>query len=278
VKLVCLATAGAVAFGFTACSWAQDRSRTIEETLVVKDPTVAQRGQWLLGGAFEELYIYGPYRARVIDDSREKGTIHGFKPGFNGFVGYGDLSLNYVYRRGTETVSTHHDATNQVPVDFDHTRRFKTKENELGLRWRLRDLDTSWYSPYVYAGYLHLSSDNTDTVTAGNFTFGNGTTEERSRIVSDSAYLGLGAIFPWDEKKGVRLDGAVNYTKARWELETSTLSGHGFGGRATGTFYYVFSEGWNAQMGARFDAMRAPPVFYRYRFGVFVMLGYTHRF
>jgi hypothetical protein len=41
--------------------------------------------------------------------------------------------------------------------------------------------------------------------------------------------------------------------------------------------YYLLSEGTNLQGGGRCEWIKAPPAFWRYRCGVFLMLGYTFR-
>jgi hypothetical protein len=276
-------SSGIAALGVTAVVFsfpvdAQDKGRVIEETLVVKDPTVAERGKWLLGAAFEELFTYGPYKAHIGEgDAVETGTIHAFKPGFNAFAGYGDFSMNFVYRKGTETIPTHHNPNGYNSADYDHTRRYKTIERELSMRWRLRDWDTDWYAPYFYLSYQHLNSDVTNTITTPGVVFGNGSDVEQAKATTKTWYGGLGAIFPSNDHRGYRLDAALNYTYAKYDAETYSVEGHGIGGRLTGTMYYLLSEGTNLQGGGRCEWIKAPPAFWRYRCGVFLMLGYTFR-
>ena len=47
------------ALGFSSSAFSQ--GRTIEETLVVKDPTVAAPNNWLFGAALEYMYVKGSY-------------------------------------------------------------------------------------------------------------------------------------------------------------------------------------------------------------------------
>src|SRR4051812_4155227 len=49
-----------LAVGFSTSAYSQ--GRTIEETLVVSDPTVAAQGKWKIGGAGEYWYVNQSYK------------------------------------------------------------------------------------------------------------------------------------------------------------------------------------------------------------------------
>src|SRR3954465_5375705 len=75
------------------------QSRVIEETLVVKDPTVARSGGTVFGGSFEALYVNAPFKNRVnADQTLEEGRAKATSLGGNVFAGYGDFTAQFTYR------------------------------------------------------------------------------------------------------------------------------------------------------------------------------------
>jgi hypothetical protein len=259
--------------------------RVIEETLVLKDPTVSATGKWVFGGAVEELYTHGPYWSTSSsgDGEKEHGTVSASKPGINLFAGYGDFTINYSYRKGSLGVDLNHTPTATNQFNYTHNLSIDEKENEINLRWRLSGLDTPFLSPYVYLGYVDVKSDYTDTLPVSSGLVWTYTCPNCSRVSSSTttykgAMAGIGAIIPVSAKYGFRVDGGLTGTNATWtRSDGATATGSGVGGRLTGTMYYNIAQGWNAQLGGRFVLLNGGNLGYHNIAGVFVMLGYSYK-
>ena len=273
---------GAMATPVLAMEGSDSGQRVIEETLVLKDPTVSAAGKWVFGGAVEELYTHGPYWSTSSsgDGQKEHGTVSASKPGVNLFAGYGDFTINYSYRKGSLGVDLDHTATSTTPFTYTHHMAIDETENELNLRWRLSSLDTAYVSPYVYLGYIDVKSDQSDTLPASSgliWTY-NGTRVSSSTTTYKGGMAGIGAIIPVSAKYGLRIDGGLTGTNATWtRSDGATATGSGVGGRLTGTLYYNIAQGWNAQMGGRFVLLNGGNLGYHNIAGVFVMLGYSYK-
>lgn len=262
--------------------YAEDSGRVIEETLVYKDPTVSAAGKWLFGGAVEDLYTHGPYWSMSSsgDGQKEHGTVNANKPGINLFAGHGDFTVNFAYRKGTLGVDLNHTATTQMPSNYTHHMAINEKENELNLRWRLRSLDNSFLSPYVYLGYIDVQSDYSDTlpISSGITWAYNGSRVSSSTTTYKGAMVGIGAIIPVSATYGLRVDGGLTSTNATWTRSDGvTATGSGVGGRFTGTLYYNIAQGWNAQLGGRYVMLNGGTLGYHNIIGAFVMLGYSYK-
>ena len=250
--------------------------RVIEETLVLKDPTVSAAGKWVFGAALEGLYVHGKYKSWNSTGVTDTGTINAFKPGLNLFAGYGNVTVNYVYRSGKENV----DLTN-VQQGFKHTNSEDQKENEITVRWLIRALSMTYFTPYVYAGYVDIKSTDTDTITTPgwiwNPTYSSGTPVAVSTSEWKGTTVGIGGIIPVTASAGLRLDGGVNSTSATWNSYGRSNSGSGTGMRLTGTIYYNIAQGWNIQAGGRYEYLNGGNVGSKYRTGLFAMLGYSYK-
>ena len=77
------------------CGAACAQSRVIEETLILKDPTVAAQGQSIFGASAEALYINAPFKSFSTSDdgSLEEGRANATSYGGNVFAGYGDFTM-----------------------------------------------------------------------------------------------------------------------------------------------------------------------------------------
>lgn len=259
----------------------EGQQRVIEESLVYKDPTVSSSGNWVFGIAAEEFYVNGQaiVPSSSGDGSLETGTVSASKPGINFFAGYGDVTLNYVYRSGNENLNLFHNSSALEPLSGSHTVALSQKENEIDVRWRLSSLDTDWFSPYVYAGYIDVKSDNTDTLQGfGQVWTATGTPTRTSTNEWKGYMAGAGAIIPVSENYGFRIDAGLIGTSATYILSNGTpVIGSGIGGRATGTIYYNIAQGWNAQAGWRLQYLNGGNAGSTSPSGVFAMLGYSFK-
>lgn len=271
-----LSTVGFLFGAMTIPAFAEQDSgtspRVIEETLVLKDPTVSASGKWVFGAALEGFYVHGKYKQWNSSGVTDTGTINAFKPGLNLFAGYGEVTVNYVYRSGKEDVDM-----NNVQ-GFAHTKSGDQKENEITVRWLIRDLSTTYFTPYVYAGYVDIKSTDTDTITTPGWTWtSSGTAVAVSTSEWKGTTVGIGGIIPVTAKAGLRLDGGVNSTSATWSSYGQTASGSGTGMRLTGTIYYNLAQGWNIQAGGRYEYLNGGNIGNKYRTGLFAMLGYSYK-
>lgn len=252
----------------------QEGTRVIEETLILKDPTVTSAGKWVVGGALEYWYTKGKYD--VFDSAGNKtatGDISGGMPGGNIFVGYDDFTVNYAYRKGTWDVNL---AYNNGALSTDSQGQ---KENEITLRWLMRPLSMKYLTPYVLAGYSQVDYDDTERLT-NNFVWSYNLKKVKQYSVRyKSPLVGIGAIIPLNSTVGFRVDARALYSSADYTRDDNfTASGTGLGYGFTGTMYVNVYEGVNLQFGGKFQNMNGgSDVGWRSIGGVFAMLGYSYK-
>jgi len=203
----------AVALAFSSSAFSQ--GRTIEETLVVKDPTVAAPNKWLVGAAVEYMYVTGNYD--LYDTSGNKladGKINFGLPGGNFWVGYGNLTANLAYRKGSG------DIDRDWTIGAKSVDKLDQTDTELTLRYLFRT--GSGITPYIIGGYLQTKFEERETITNfPAFVWGykgvaGGATSSKTTTYK-SPLLGGGAIFPFSDKFGARADIRLTYTKAELE-------------------------------------------------------------
>ncbi|OIR19455.1 hypothetical protein GALL_03360 [mine drainage metagenome] len=255
-------------------------TRVVEDTLVLKDPTVSASGKWVFGAALEGLYTNGPAKYNV-GDQVESGTISGARPGLNLFAGYGDVTVNYAYRNGNaDTTGLYHYATATNPFNYGQTFSSKINENEITVRWLLRDLSTTYFTPYLYAGYVDAKYDNTNTITTPGLVWANNNNSPTLLSTNEwkGSMLGIGGIIPLTKDYGFRLDGALTSTSATYTASNGGYAtGTGLGSRFTGTMYYNIAQGWNIQAGGRYQYLNGGNAGSNYIAGVFAMIGYSYK-
>ena len=261
------------------CAAASAQTRVIEETLVLRDPTVAAASGSIFGASIEGLYMSTPFRSfsSSNDGTYEDGKAKGGAVGANVFAGYGDFTLGYTHRNGSGKSTLTHNPSTTVPERYTHSVEMIPKQDELLLRWLGRGLSTTWFTPYLYAGYTQLKSDFDDVRDTGVWPE-SGTNRLKSSVKSKSSMAGLGGIIPVTATYGFR--GDVGYTRTRQTTERQgipTKTGSGTGSRVTGTLYYNFSEGWNAQLGGRYEYFNGGDAGHMTVGGAFAMLGYTFK-
>ena len=201
--------------------------RVIEDTLIYKDPTVAQAGQWVAGASLD----YFSWNNSVLNYSQT---------GLSAFAGYGDVTVMASYRSGSASLTESNGALLSV----------KMTNNEIDARWLLHDLKTSFFVPYVLAGYE------------------NGTEDEGSAgtITISEPLVGVGAIIPINEAVGFRVDGRYAATSASMP-DGSTLT---YGTQQlTATMYYNIAKSASLQVGVRNEAGNGIS-----GTGVYAMLGF----
>lgn len=251
-----------------------EQKRVIEETLVLKDPTVAAANKWVVGGAAEYWYIKGKYD--VYDSSGVKqasGDMTGGMPGGNIFLGYGDFTLNYAYRKGS------------FSGDFNYTNGCNThdeqdqQEHEATVRWLMRGLSSAHITPYLLAGYTQIKLDETETILNSFVWSYNGQKVKKTTSEYKAPLVGIGAILPINEYFGFRVDGRVLWSKATKTYDNGyEYSGSGVGGSVVGTAYVNIWEGFNLQVGGKFLALNGGDAGSYSKVGGFAMLGYSYKF
>lgn len=255
-------------------------ARVVEDTLVLKDPTVSSSGNWVFGAALEGLYTNGPYTFNKGDQA-ENGHVNATRPGLNLFAGYGDVTVNYAYRKGNEDVTgLYHTATVADPNSYGQALTNNTTENEITARWLLRDLSLPYFTPYLYAGYVDIKSNGTDTITTPGIIWNNNNGSPTLSSTSEwkGTMFGIGGIIPVTAQVGFRIDGALTSTSATYSASNGgSATGSGIGGRFTGTMYYNIAQGWNIQAGGRYQYLNGGNAGSNYISGVFAMIGYSYK-
>ena len=252
-----------------------EQKRVIEETLVLKDPTVSAAGKWVVGGALEYWYIKGKYE--LYDSNgvlQAQGDMTGGMPGGNIFLGYGDFTFNYAFRKGS------------FNGDFNYTNGCNThdeqdqQEHEATFRWLMRGLSSPHITPYLLAGYTQIKLDETETILTAGYTWKyNGLKVKNTTSEYKAPLVGIGAIFPVNEYFGLRADGRVLWSKATKTYDNGyEYSGSGVGGSVVGTAYVNIWEGLNLQVGGKFLALNGGDAGSYSKFGGFAMLGYSYKF
>jgi hypothetical protein len=266
-----------ISFVFSGVAFAQGKegARVIEETLVVKDPTVSVPGKWVIGGALEYWYSSGSYnKYDFAGNKTAEGTIEGGMPGGNIFVGYGNFSLNYAYRKGSWDIDLQYLSPSVKTVETqDQT------ENELTLRYLIRA--SKYVNPYILAGYTQIDLSSTETIkTPGWVWTYNGKTAKKYDTTFRAPLLGLGFIFPLHERFGIRIDGRAHYSDAEKKWDNGTkYTGNGWGYSGTATAYVNIFKGINLQVGGKYLKLDGgTDIGWWDKWGLFGMLGYSYKF
>ena len=257
------------AAGFSSAAFSQ--GRTIEETLVVKDPTVAAPNNWLFGAAFEYMYVKGSYD--LYDSTGTKiadGDISFGLPGANLWVGYNNLTVNFAYRKGSGDIDRSY-VNGAKTID-----KLDQQDTELTLRYLFRT--NSGISPYILAGYMQTKFDEDETIQNNFIYVYNGTKRSQRTTTYNSPMIGGGAIFPFSDSFGMRADVRLTYTSAELKYDDgSKYTGSGIGGGFTATGYYNITSWLNTQLGVRYTSLNGGDVGYKNFFGLFGMVGVTIR-
>jgi hypothetical protein len=280
VALQRLSTAFAVsalALGVGFSSTAYSQGRTIEETLVVQDPTVAAPGKWKVGGAVEYWWVRTTYD--IVDSSGNDvgdATLTFKQPGWNVFVAYGNLTLQATRRSGSGDFTGNQGA-------LTYTGPQKSTDQEFTARWLF---PTRGVSPYLLVGYANTKLEQTREITSGGPTVWScsGSRVLQTNTEYKGPFVGGGAIVPFSEKFGFRGD-----LRLKWNKGTQTENGSnafcdnasssGLGYDMTMTGYWNIVGGLNAQLGVKFQWLNAGgDVDQWFRTGFFGMLGYTLQF
>ena len=263
----------ALGVGFSSSAFSQ--GRTIEETLVLKDPTVSEPGKWKVGGAAEYWYIKG--KLDIYDQNNNKvgeQTFHFNQPGFNLFAGYGDWTLQGTHRSGKGDLDA------RLNNGTAYSGQVEETDNEFTLRYLARRWSASWVTPYVIVGYTSTETKRDYTLIAGPAW----ACSPNASLVVKKTYkgpeAGLGGIFPFSETFGMRVDGRLAYySGTKEEGNCQKRQGKGLGGSATLTGYANLPAGFNLQVGGKFTALNGgSDVGFLGRGGLFGMLGWTHMF
>ena len=263
--------------GFSSLAFSQ--GRTIEETLVVSDPTVAARGSWKAGGAFEYWWVRTNYD--IVDQNGNKvgdSTLTLKQPGFNLFIAHDNWTVQGTSRSG----SGDYDATQGTLVYGGPQHQ---KDQELTVRYLF---PTRSISPYLIAGYgkTDLKTDYNISASSPFIWTCSGSKNMTATTEYKGPLFGGGAIVPFSEKLGMRADmrlhwykGTNTYSGTNKTGNCADASGSGLGYDFVLTGYWNIVGGLNAQLGAKWTWLNAgndvPDWF---KIGLFGMVGYTFRF
>lgn len=266
----------ALALSFSSLAFSQ--GRTIEETLVVQDPTVAAPGKWKIGGALEYWWVRTNYTL-VDSNGNEVGdaTLTYAQPGWNVFAAYSNLTFQATRRsgEGDYTAST---------TQTGYSGPQKSEDEEYTLRWLF---PTRGVSPYVLVGYGKTSLEQTLDLPASNGFVWSCTQNKRLITKTDfkGPLFGGGAIIPFSEKVGMRADLRFHWNKVtqtengtRASCDNAEASALSYDLTMTG--YWNIVGGLNAQLGFKYQWLNGghEDIQNWTRLGLFGMLGYTFQF
>lgn len=260
---------------------AASAQRVIEETLILKDPTVAAPRNWLIGAALEYWYIDGEYNiTNAAGNTIAEGDIKYNQPGFNVYAGYGDFTVFFTSRSGDGDIDLTYAPGALGPAQSLQTKsKVEQEDREISLRWIF--MKRQHFAPYLVVGYSWTDYEEEETfVTPGFVWTATGTATRRETIEYTAPLIGIGAIIPINERFGFRVDGRLKFYSAdRTASGRATVSDSGVGGDMTGTAYVNIFQGLNFQAGGRFTHLNGGDAIGSVsRIGWFAMLGYTHRF
>lgn len=266
----------ALALSFSSLAFSQ--GRTIEETLVVNDPTVAAAGKWKVGGAIEYWWVRNEYT--LVDSSGNEvgdASLNYSQPGFNVFGAYGNATLQFTRRSGEGDFEA-------TAGNLRYTGPQKATDEELTLRWLF---PTRSVSPYLLLGYAKTELEQTYDIAASSpFVWScNGTKRLETKTTFSGPLLGGGAIVPFSEKVGMRGDLRLNYNKVEQTRNGTAASCNNVENSAlsyamTVTGYWNIVGGLNAQLGFKYQWLNGGDdrIESWSRIGLFGMLGYTFQF
>lgn len=266
----------ALALSFSSFAFSQ--GRTIEETLVVSDPTVAAQGQWKVGGAAEYWWVRQNYNL-VDQNGNHVGTasLNFTQPGFNLFAAYGNVTVQATRRSGDGDFTASAGA-------LQYSGPQKSTDQEYTLRWLF---PSRAISPYVLLGYSETKLDQTyDIATTSPFFWTcTGNKHLESKIDFKGPLAGGGAIVPFSEKVGMRADVRFHWNKVEQRRNGTATACHNENASAlstdfTLTGYWNIVGGLNAQLGFKYQFLNggSDNIENWARLGLFGMLGYTIRF
>lgn len=270
------------------CAAAHSQGRVIEETLVVKDPTVAEPGKWKIGAAAEYWYVKADYKL-VDQNGNDVGSssLTFNQPGWNIYGAYGNVTVAATRRKGQGDYSATQNVTGGTAT---YSGPHESKDEEYTLRW-LFPLRVA--SPYLIVGYAKTTLNETFTVTSApagtTFTCGQGT-GVGAVLTRTTEYngplIGGGGIFPFSDRFGARADlrfklndGETRTNASQANKSRCDKTGSGLGSDFTATGYWNIIGGLNAQLGFKYQYLAAgSDVRHITRYGLFGMLGYTLEF
>jgi hypothetical protein len=250
------------------------QGRTIEDTLVVTDPTVASRGNWKIGLAGE--FWATSTKLDIVNGSGAKVGESNLKlnqSGFNAFVAYSNFTLQATRRSGEGNLS-------ETLTGVNYGGPQKQTDEEYTLRWLF---PSQTISPYLLVGYGKTEVKQELTLnTPGFFWVCTGNTTMTQTTTYKGALFGGGAIIPFTEKVGMRGDVRFHSYKGDNSYSGSgckSSNGTGLGYDMTLTGYWNIIGGLNAQLGGKATWLNAgenvPDWF---KWGVFGMIGYSLTF
>lgn len=288
-----IALIGAVGLASIGPVQAQNQ-RVEQEDLLITDPTVAERGAWLVGASVEGWYLKLPYPAPPIYPTSPAlpfntygdGSMSGGQYGGSVQVGYDNFWLQAKYLTGSWT--GHETFTNNFKTDL----KPQADAIEIILRYAFRDTKILGITPFILALYEHTKIDASRDLTspAGARYIYTGSDQLRWVDTINTFGIGLGGLVEITDKVGFRFDGVLGRSK-----ETERYSGFlpayqslangegtGWGGISHLSLYYRITDELTVQVGGKYAALNltkySGPAWDWVWGGAYVSLGWIRRF
>jgi hypothetical protein len=286
IKGLTILAAGIISIAQAAIAQQVAQQRVETVSLVATDPTVADPGHWVAGGGVEGFYQFWSGLPPTVGNATGSSTISGGGPGATLMLGYDDFWAQLNYRNGSWTDN---ESLMHVPdgAPFTDHWQFSTNEIELRMRYLFRDDQFGGITPYLIGGYNHTNLNGTRTITGGGIIF---TSTLSTKLRASDAYnfffLGLGGLYEFNDRVGLRFDGAGGVGPATQTIKNpapgvlATVSDTGWGGVGVLTLYYKVTDNIVAQAGVKAEAIVPAngKVQNLGAVGPYVNIGYTTRF
>lgn len=254
----------------------EKEQRVIEEELVLTDPTVSAKQKWVIGGSYEHWLVSGDYETRERTGKlTSEGDIDGDMNGGNIFMGYGDWTLQFSYKKGDWDINARF-----VDDPCNYTNQQEQEETEITLRYLMRGLSSTHFVPYLIAGYNETKIDETDTITTSGWVWSyNSKTVAKYDTTYKSPMFGIGAVIPFNKYLGIRGDIRAAFSDAEKVRDDGTKwTGDGVGSVGHLTAYWNIYKGLNLQVGSKYLYLAGGDAGDYTKSGFFTMLGYSLKF
>jgi hypothetical protein len=265
--------------GASAPAFAQQRVQ--EENLVYTDPTMAPAGTFLAGiaGEFWGVGSALQYPVNTGTGSQTKTSyVTGYQAGGDIYLGYNNFLVQFEGLAGQSSTTF----TAAVPGGTTtYKTSFPSQELDVSLRYAFSNVNWGGLTPYLIVGYDYLRMPVTDTL-AGGYTWTATGTPVRYRTYDyNSGYIGVGTLYEFNDKVGLRFDLDVGGS-AGSETQSGvvgTATGTGIAAFGHATVYYHFLPEWTVQLGLKAAALTMNNYIEPAGgIGAFLSIGYLHQF
>lgn len=255
------------------------QERTQEETLVYTDPTMASPGHFVMGASGELWGVYGryPYNTNINGTvSTKTANITAYQYGGAVYAGYNDWMIQIEGLTGRLKTSRVCSSGNGPFCNLEVT----SPVDQWDVSIRHTFSHTNWHgiTPYAMVGVDFANFHYKDTITTPNVIWA----ATQSPVLNidnhyDTPYVGLGILYEFNKKAGLRFDVAGGYSFGTYQVQTQPkVTDNHIGVISHATLYYRLLPELTAQVGLKAQAI--PGAYTPGGAGAYMSLGYLHQF